>query len=686
MWASSRRLEALCKVNSGVDMAIDEADNFSIKSILEQSETEVAKLDWEGTFSDYLSMVVEDPSISRLSHSLVHEAILSHGVNVTPEGEPAYGLFEDKIFGLDDDLHRIVQYFGSAAQRLEVRKRILLLLGPPASGKSSVVDLIKRALEQHTRTSKGAVYSISGCPMQEEPLHLIPERLRGILNDQYGVYVEGDLCPRCRYMLRTDYEGRISEMPVSRVVFDEKEAIGVGYYVATNPNPTDSSLLVGSVDLSKLGGDRREVLGKAFRLDGELNIANRGLMEFVEMFKADRHMLTTLLGLAQEQLIKLDRFGSVYADEVIVGHSNEGDFDTFASEKHAEALKDRIIAIQVPYALKVSEEIKIYEKIIESGAQLDVHLAPLTLRVASTYTVLSRIDPSSKQALSLLDKVRLYDGEVIASVSRKELKEMRRHHPGEGMFGISPRYVMNRLGAVAGSPGTVCVSPLAALDSLWQGLSENVSLDPEDRIKYVNFVTEAVKEYDRLAVRDVQRAFEESFEKTAEMLLNGYLDNIMPPSSNDLEPQTSSIDDVVSERDIREIERAIGVAEREKENFRSEIGETVLAWRRRGKTFKYTSEPRLRAAIETRLFPSSRTLERGLTKPRFAKQRAEWAQRRSSIARRLVDTYGYCDICSQDAIDYATAVLKKRATHKTPKNEGVEWMWPLNTGVNTSTP
>jgi serine protein kinase len=666
-------------------MSIDETDDFPVKSILEQSEAEVAKLDWEGTFSDYLGMVVEDPSISRLSHSLVYDAVLSHGVNFTPEGQPVYGLFEDKIFGLDDDIHRIVQYLGSAAQRLEVRKRILLLLGPPASGKSSVVDLIKRALEQYTRTVKGAVYAISGCPMQEEPLHLIPERFRNLLNDRYGVYVEGDLCPRCRYMLRTDYEGRISEMPVSRVTFDEKEAVGVGYYVATNPNPTDSSLLVGSVDLSKLGGDRQEVLGKAFRLDGELNIANRGLMEFVEMFKADRHMLTALLGLAQEQLIKLDRFGSVYADEVIVGHSNEGDFDTFASEKHAEALKDRIIAIQVPYALKVSEEIKIYEKMIEGGSQLDVHLAPLTLRVASTYTVLSRIDPSSKQAVSLLDKVRSYDGEAVASISRKYLKEMRRHHSNEGMFGISPRYMMNRLGAVAGSSGTVCVSPLAALDSLWQGLSENVSLDPEDRIKYVNFVTEAVKEYDRLAVRDVQRAFEESFEQTAEMLLSGYLDNITPPPQNDSGHRTSMGDDVVSERDIREIERAIGIAEREKETFRSEIGEIVLSWRKRGKTFKYTSEPRLRTAIEARLFPSSRILERGLTKPRFAKQRAEWAQRRSSIARRLVDKYGYCEICSEDVIDYVTAVLKKQAIHKTPKNEGIEWMWPLNTGANTST-
>ena len=666
-------------------MIEDVNDRFSIKSILGESEDEVARLDWEGSFSDYLSKVVENPSLARLSHSLVHDAILFHGVDGSHEGELKYGLFEDKIFGLDDDLHRIVQYFASAAQRLEVRKRILLLLGPPASGKSSVVDLIKRALERYTRTDQGAVYAISGCPMQEEPLHLIPEKLRPDLLEHYGVYVEGDLCPRCRYMLRTDYEGRISEIPVSRVSFDEKEAVGVGYYVATNPNPTDASLLVGSVDLSKLGGDRREVLGKAFRLDGELNIANRGLMEFVEMFKADRHMLTTLLGLAQEQLIKLDRFGSVYADEVIVGHSNEGDFDTFSSEKHAEALKDRIIAVQVPYALKVTEEVKIYEKMIDSGSQLDVHIAPLTLRVASTYTVLSRIDPPDRQGMSILDKLRLYDGQAVSSVTKKELKEMRRHHVNEGMFGISPRYVMNRLGAIASSPGAGCIGPLAALDSLWQGLSENVSLDQEDRAKYVAFVNEAVKEYDSLAVKAVQRAFDESFEQTAEMLLNGYLHSVAPHAEEAVGGHGTDGDDVVSERDVREIERAIGIAERGKQAFRGEIREIVTAWRGKGLRFDYTSEPRLRAAIETRLFPARRVVERGLTKPRFAKQRAEWAQRRSAIKKRLINSYGYCQYCSDDLIDYVAAVLKKRAIHKTPKNEGVEWMWPLNVGANDLT-
>ena len=665
-------------------MIEDATERLSIESILAESEREAGRLDWEGTFSDYLRLVMENPSLVRLSHALVYEAILSHGVEVSRDGEPAYGLFEDEIFGLEADLHRIAQYFAASAQRLEVRKRILLLLGPPASGKSSVVELLKKALETYTRTDQGAVYAIGGCPMQEEPLHLVPEKLRPALLEQYGIYVEGDLCPRCRYMLRTDYEGRISEIPVNREAFSEREAVGIGYYVATNPNPTDSSLLVGSVDVSRLGGDRREVLGKAFRLDGELNIANRGMIEFVEMFKADRHMLTTLLGLAQEQLIKLDRFGSVYADEVIVGHSNEGDFDTFASEEHAEALKDRIIAVQIPYTLRVSEEIKIYEKMMQTGARLDVHMAPLTLRVASIYTVLSRLDPPDRQGTSMADKLRLYDGQMVSSLTRQDMREMQRHHPDEGMSGISPRYVMNRVGAAASTPGVLCVSPLATLDSLWQGLSENVSLDQEDRAKYLGFVTETVKEYNELAIKDVQRAFDESFDQTASMLLDGYLTNLAAYKEAGPARSRTTAEDAVSERDMRELERAIGVAERDKRDFRLEIDQVVSSWKRRGRTFDYTSEPRIRTAIESRLFPPKRTLERGLAQPRFARQRAEWAQRRSAVAKRLRESYGYCEHCADDLIDYVAAVLKNRAVHKTPKNEGVEWLWPLNPGASES--
>ena len=336
-------------------------------------------------------------------------------------------------------MDKIVQYFAASSRRLEIRKRILLLLGPPASGKSSVIELIKRNLENYTRTDEGAVYAIEGCPMQEDPLHLIPEGLRSELDDQYGIYVEGYLCPRCNHTLKTKYKGNVSEMPVHRVVFSEHQAVGIGHYIATNPNP-DVALLVGSVDENKLEGDRSEIAGTAFRLDGELNIANRGLIEFVEMFKADRHLLTTLLGLAQEQEIKNKHFGSIYADEAIVGHSNEGDFDKFLSDVTSEALRDRIIALQIPYNLKVTEEVAIYQKMMKSSSvQQQVHVAPLTIKLASIFSVLSRLDPPNKQGMSLLDKLHLYDGEMVGSYTRQDVDAIRRHNPGEGMSGISPR-------------------------------------------------------------------------------------------------------------------------------------------------------------------------------------------------------------------------------------------------------
>ena len=650
----------------------------SVDGLLAESERELVRFDWDGTFAEYLGMVIENPAASRLSHALVYDAITAGGESQASTGEPAYRLFEDKIFGLESALQSIVQYFAASARRMEVRKRILLLLGPPASGKSTIVDIIKNALEEYSRSDEGAVYAIHGCPMQEEPLHLIPRRLRPKLLEDHGVYTEGDLCLRCRYVLRTEYLGKISEMPITRVTLSEQEAVGIGYYLATNPNPTDSSLLVGSVDQSKLEGDRQEVAGRAFRLDGELNVANRGLMEFVEIFKADKHMLTTLLGLAQEQVIKMEKFGSVYADEVVVGHSNEGDFATFTSDEHSEALKDRIIAINIPYNLRVTEEVKIYDKMLKTSVLHDTHLAPLTLPVVSVFAVLSRLEPPEKQGLTLIDKLRLYDGRVVRNFTAQDRVEMQRHHTEEGMSGISPRYVMNRLSEVTSGKELACVTPLAALDSMWRGLRENVSLDTSDSVKFVGFVLDTIKEYNALVIRDVQKAFEESFEESARMLFEGYLANVEtfcgePPSGD----RKKRAERAAMERDMRELERAMGVTERNKNGFREEIEQLVAGWRDQNGALDYRRDPRIGAAVETKLLPDHRTVERSLSQPRFARQRAEWASRRAAISGRMKSDEGYCDLCAEDAIEYALHVLKSKPVLKTPKSEGVEWLWPL---------
>lgn len=643
-------------------------DRASIKSILAESERVAARYAWEGTFTDYLKRVVSNPEISRLSHRLIYDAIADAGIEESPTGAQVYKLFDGEIYGLEDQLERIAQYFASGANRLEIRKRILLLIGPPAGGKSTIAALLKRALERYTRTDAGATYAIKGCPMQEEPLHLIPHDMRPALMEEFGIYVEGDLCPRCRYVLRSEHQGRVGEMPVTRIVFSEQEAVGIGFYVATNPNPSDASLLVGSVDPSQLGGDRVEVAGKAFRMDGELNVANRGIVEFGEIFKADRHLLTTLLGLAQEQLIKMERFGSVYVDEVVIAHSNEGDFDTFMKDERSEALKDRIIAIQIPYNVRVQDEVKIYEKMLSGSISQKTHMAPLSLAAASTFAVLSRLETPDRQGMTLLGKLRVYDGQVLPHVSSDDVEQMRRHHPDEGMQGLSPRYVMNRLSAAASDPSIACLSPLRALDALWQGLKENVNLDMESRTEYLDFLRAAVEEYGDLAVRDIQRAYKEGFEASAKDLLDDYLSNV--------ESFCSGRDS--TERDMRDIEKQAGIADKDRSDFRHEIDRYFANLKSRGLAYDHTSEYRLKAAIEARLFTDRRTIDRTLTRPRFSRQRVEWRRLRNAVYNRLIESYGYCEACADDLISFAVHVIKSGAVLKTPKNEGIEWQWGLN--------
>ena len=645
-----------------------ETGKLGVEHLLAECEQEAGRFAWEGTFADYFRMVTENPSMSRLSHHLVHDAIMSRGVDDSATGEPAYALFEGEIFGLNETLDRVLQYFASSSRRLEIRKRILLLLGPPASGKSSIVDLIKRALEEYTRTADGTVYAIKGCPMQEDPLHLVPHQLRPKLMEDYDIYIEGDLCTRCRYTLRNKHHGKVSRMAVTRVTFSEQEAVGIGYYVATNPNPADASLLVGSIDTSRLEGDRLEVAGKAFRLDGEFNVANRGLLELVEIFKADKHLLTSLLSLAQERLIKMERFGSVYADEIIIAHSNEGDFDEFKADEHSEALKDRIVEIRVPYNLKVGDEVQIYRKMLKSSGLEDVHLPPLTLRTMSVFAVLSRLEPPARQGTSLLDRLRLYDGQKVPHLSLEDGVEMRRHHPDEGMSGISPRYMMNRLSAVASSHDTLCISPLKALDSLWQGLKENVSLEDGDQLKYMGFIKDTLEEYNSRAIQEVQRAFNDGFEQSASELLTEYLAQM----------DSHFAEGEASEREMREMEKHAGISERARAKFRREIHQHFSNLKRRGIPFNHTSEPRLKAAIEARLLPDRRHVERTLSRPRFAKQRMEWRRERSAIYDRLISSYGYCPRCADNLIEYVVHVLSGKAVLKTPKNEGVEWQWDLN--------
>src|SRR5229473_2874575 len=272
---------------------------------LEEYRDRERGLQWEGTFAQYFEIVTKKPEAVRLAHERIYHMIMDAGMETSRTGEPRYNFFSQEIFDIEKPLLQIVEYFHSAAQRLEVRKRILLLMGPVGGGKSSIVYLIKRGLEDYSRIEAGAVYAIKDCPMHEEPLHLIPNDLRSDVEKEFGLYIEGDLCPHCRYMVDTQYKGHIEDLPVKRLAFSEKYRLGIGTFTPSDPKSQDISELVGGIDLSTIGEVGVESDPRAYRFDGELNIANRGIMEFVEMLKC---LSGNSLVFTQHGIRRLDSF------------------------------------------------------------------------------------------------------------------------------------------------------------------------------------------------------------------------------------------------------------------------------------------------------------------------------------------------------------------------------------------
>jgi len=584
--------------------------------------------------------------------------IMDAGVETTRTGEPRYNFFSQEIFGIEKPLQQIVDYFHSAAQRLEVRKRVLLLMGPVGGGKSTIVYLLKRGLEAYSRTPAGAIYAIKNCPMHEEPLHLIPNELRPDVEKEFGLYIEGDLCPHCRYMVDTQHRDRIEEVPIKRITFSEKYRLGIGTFTPSDPKSQDISELVGGIDLSTIGEIGVESDPRAYRFDGELNIANRGIMEFVEMLKTDEKFLYVLLTLSQEQNIKTGRFSMIYADEVVVSHTNEHEYQSFVGNKKSEALQDRIILAKVPYNLRVSDEVKIYEKLLKQSALKNVHIAPNTLRIASIFAVLTRLEPSKKAGMSLMKKLKLYDGEDMEDFKQKDLRELQEEAVREGMDGISPRYVINRLSNALVKPNVTCINPIDALRALRDGLDQHTSITREERERYLNFVSEARKEYDEMAKKEVQRAFVYSYEEQARTLLNNYLDNVEaycnktklrdPITDEEMEPD---------EHLMRSIEEQINVSENAKRSFREEILIRISSLARKGQTFDYTSHERLKEAIEKKLFADLRDVVKITTSTRTPDK--EQLRKINEVVDRLMAEHGYCHVCANEILRYTGSLLNR---------------------------
>jgi serine protein kinase len=619
-----------------------------------------AALTWNGTFADYLQLVVKNPHVGMHSHARIYEMIRNAGVTET-NNQKHYDFFNKELFGMDKTLERLVEeYFHTAAKRLDVRKRILLLMGPVSGGKSTIVTMLKRGLEEYTRTDEGAVYAIDGCPMHEEPLHLLPAALRDEFEQNYGIRIEGNLCPVCRMRVEEEFKGRVEDVPVKRIVFSEEERVGIGTFTPSDPKSQDIADLTGSIDFSTITEYGSESDPRAYRFDGELNKANRGLMEFQEMLKSDEKFLWNLLSLSQEGNFKAGRFALISADELIIAHTNENEYKSFIANKKNEALQSRIIVIPVPYNLKVSSEVKIYEKLISQSDLQGVHLAPHSLWTASVFSILSRLKLSKKQGMDLLKKMRLYDGEDVEGFNQKDIKDLMNEgdEQGEGMSGVDPRYVINRISTALIRDQKSCINALDILRALKDGLSQHTSITKEERENLVNLVAQARKEYDEVAKKEVQKAFVYAYEESAKSLLNNYLDNVEAYcNSNKLYDPITGEELDPDEQLMRSIEEQIGVSENAKKAFREEILIRISIFARKGKSFKYSSHERLKEAIEKKLFADLKDIIKVTTSVSHPDQ--EQLRRINDVTDRLIQQHGYCPTCANEIVKYVGSLLNR---------------------------
>ncbi|MGD7025166.1 PrkA family serine protein kinase [Rossellomorea vietnamensis] len=625
---------------------------------IEGYRVEEEKLKWEGTFADYLNIIKERPIVAQSAHSRVFNMIKDAGVEEV-NGKRKYKFFSDQLFGLEEALERLVEeYFHPAAKRLDVRKRILLLMGPVSGGKSTLVSMLKRGIEAYSRTDNGAVYAIKGCPMHEDPLHLIPQHLRADFYEEYGIRIEGNLSPLNTMRVEKEYSGRMEDVLVERVFFSEDKRVGVGTFSPSDPKSQDIADLTGSIDFSTIAEYGSESDPRAYRFDGELNKANRGLMEFQEMLKCDEKFLWHLLSLTQEGNFKAGRFALISADELVVAHTNETEYRSFISNKKNEALHSRIIVMPVPYNLKVTQEERIYDKMIRESDVSDFHIAPHTLRVAAMFTILTRLKEPKRGDIDLIKKMRLYDGENVEGFNSADLEEMKKEYQDEGMSGIDPRYVINRISSTIIRKDMSSINALDVLRSLKEGLDQHPSITQELREKYLNFISVARKEYDDIAKKEVQKAFVYSYEESAKTLMDNYLDNVEaycnkaklrdPLTGEEINPD---------EKLMRSIEEQIGISENAKKAFREEILIRISAYARKGKRFDYNSHDRLREAIQKKLFADLKDVVKITTSSKTPDE--QQLKKVNEVVARLIDEHGYNSTSANDLLKYVGSLLNR---------------------------
>lgn len=662
---------------------------------------EYRELHWEGSFEEYLALVREDRRVVRTAYQRVYDMILSYGSEEYLDNKKkviSYNFFSDPvnnghdaIYGLDIPLMRLVNVFKAAANEYGTEKRIILLHGPVGSSKSTIARLLKKGLEEYTKTDEGRLYTfvwklpeplqhLTGGqaeladPMNEEPLKLIPSEWRGsalkelgIQDEHNSVRIRGDLNPASRYIyeqLMKHYEGdwaRVMEhVRVRRLIFSEKDRRGIGTFQPKDEKNQDSTELTGDINYRKIAIYGSDSDPRAFNFDGEFCVANRGIIEFVEILKLDVAFLYDLLGATQERKIKPKKFAQTDIDEVILGHTNEPEYRKLLSNEYMEALRDRTVKIDIPYITKYQEEVKVYQKDFNNEVVRGKHIAPHTIEMAAMWAVLTRLEDPKKHNLTLLQKLKLYDGKSLTGFTQDNVKELRKETLREGLVGISPRYIQDKLSnALVSDKSDTSINPFLVLNEIEGGLKNHSLIsNEEERNRYRELLAVVKQEYEDIVKNEVQRAISADEEAITKLCAN-YIDNVKAYTQKEkVRNKYTGQYEEPDERLMRSVEEKIDIPESRKDDFRGVIIRSIGALAIDGKQFTYKTNERLHKALELKLFEDQKDSIKLATIVTNVVDK-ETQEKIDIVKQRMIRNYGYNEESATDVLNFVASIFAR---------------------------
>ncbi len=607
-------------------------EDYSIQEYLELCKSEPSAY---ATAAERMLLAIGEPELvdtskdPRLSRIFANKVIKRY---------PAFNEF----YGMEEAVQKIVSYFRHAAQGLEERKQILYLLGPVGGGKSSLAERLKQLMERQP------IYCIKGSPVFESPLGLFSAAEDGnILEEEYGIprrYLKSVMSPWAVKRLH-EFHGDITQFRVVKMYPSVLDQVGISKTEPGDENNQDISSLVGKVDIRKLEHFAQND-PDAYSFSGGMCRANQGLMEFVEMFKAPIKVLHPLLTATQEGNYNgTESIGGIPFEGIVLAHSNESEWQSFRNNKNNEAFIDRVSIVKVPYCLRITEEVKIYEKLLQNSSLHEAPCAPDTLDILAQFSVLSRLKEPENS--SIYSKMRIYDGETLKDrdPKAKSIAEYRDNAGvNEGMDGLSTRFAFKVLSQVFNfDPVEVAANPVHLLYVLEMAI-EQEQYPAEVHDRYLTFIKEwLTPNYVEFIGKEIQTAYLESYAEYGQNLFDRYVTyaDFWVQDQEYRDPETGEMLSRSALNDeLEKIEKPAGISN--PKDFRSEIVNFTLRARasNAGKNPRWTSYEKLRTVIEKKMFASTEDL---LPVISFnAKASAEDQKKHSDFVDRMVER-GYTE-------------------------------------------